>query len=92
MLIFDFCLNAVLFNTWHVVFSVFFMGLYCLTNMAVSLISGDPIYLKMTWKDINTLYYVLIAIGLQIFSFYLFALLSILKRNQFKKMSYKKKV
>jgi hypothetical protein len=51
MLLVDFCLSAIVFNPKQFIFIFIMAIMYAIVNMAVTLISGTPVYSVITWHD-----------------------------------------
>ena len=85
MLAIDFAINSILFNPWHLIITIIVMVLYGIVNFTATMVSGNPIYPIMTWKDIGTLYYALGILAATILSFALFSFVSIFRHSKINK-------
>lgn len=85
MLFIDFVINAILFNPWHVIITIIVMIIYGIVNMSITLISGQPIYPIMTWKNIETLYYSIGILALTLISYLMFSYISFVRNNKINK-------
>jgi hypothetical protein len=61
----DYCLNRIPFNLRHLPLSMGLMFIYGIVNMTYTLLSGDPIYKPLTFKNVMSYVWVIVLGGLE---------------------------
>ena len=87
VMVLDFSINAIVFNSNHCVLVLLFLAAYFLTNYLVTYFSQQPVYDFITWKDKQTAWLLLIQAAVVLGCFFIFYFVSRLKNKKFSKTS-----